>query len=272
VAERAAGGGRIELRWEERGTSGRIARLTVAHPGKLNILDRALMGALLEEASALADAKDLRAVVLTGEGERAFIGGADIRDMAGLSRDSAAEFITLLHRACAALRALPVPVIARIDGYALGAGLEVAAACDLRIASERALFGMPEVKVGIPSVIEAALLPQLIGWGRTRRLLMTGETIDAATAERWGLIEWLAPAAGLDAAVEQVLDAILGCGAHALRLQKSLIREWEELPLSAAVERGIASFAAAFESDEPKRMMGGFLAAAAARRRRREGA
>jgi enoyl-CoA hydratase/carnithine racemase len=272
VAERAAGGGRIELRWDERGAAGRIAHLTVAHPGKLNILDRALMSALLAQASALADAKDLRAVVLRGAGERAFIGGADIRDMAELTRDSAADFITLLHRACAALRALPVPVIARIEGYALGAGLEVAAACDLRIASERALFGMPEVKVGIPSVIEAALLPPLIGWGRTRRLLLTGETIDAATAERWGLVEWLVPAEGLDSAVETVLAAILGCGADALRLQKSLMQEWEELPLGAAIERGIASFASAFASDEPRRMMGDFLAAAAARRRRREGA
>jgi enoyl-CoA hydratase/carnithine racemase len=271
VAEPARGGGRVALHWEGRGTAGRIARLTVDHPGKLNILDRALMRELQAQAQGLATAADLRAVVLSGAGERAFIGGADIRDMARLSPASASEFITTLHRACATLRDLPVPVIARIDGYALGAGLEVAAACDLRIASERARFGMPEVKVGIPSVIEAALLPQLIGWGRTRRLLLTGETIDAATAADWGLVEWLVPAAQLDATVGTVIEAILACGTHALRLQKSLIREWEELPLSRAVERGIASFAAAFEGDEPQRMMGAFLAAAAARRRQREG-
>ena len=88
--------------------------------------------------------------------------------------------------ACASL---PVPVIARINGYALGAGLEVAAACDLRVASSNAVFGMPEVKVGIPSVVEAALLPGLIGWGRTRELLLFGENIDAATALAWGLVE-----------------------------------------------------------------------------------
>ena len=79
-----------------------------------------------------------------------------------------------------------MPVIARVNGYALGAGLEVAAACDLRIASSNAVFGMPEVKVGIPSVVEAALLPGLIGWGRTRELLLFGENIDAATALRLG--------------------------------------------------------------------------------------
>ena len=90
--------------------------------------------------------------------------------MAALDRDSAKGFITLVHRTCDCLRHLPVPVIARIDGYALGAGLEVAAACDLRVATTRARFGMPEVKVGIPSVVEAALIPRLIGLGRTREL------------------------------------------------------------------------------------------------------
>jgi enoyl-CoA hydratase len=160
---------------------------------------------------------------------------------------------------------LPVPVIARISGYALGAGLEVAAACDLRIAEEGARFGMPEVKVGIPSVIEAALLPSLIGWGRTRRLLFTGETIDATEAESWGLIDWTVPSFGLDSEVEKVLSAILACGPNAIRLQKALIREWEDLPLAQAIERGITRFADAYATDEPKRMMQLFLASKAKR-------
>ena len=255
-----AGAPRVALEIEERGAAGRIARLTVDHPGKLNILNRALMAELGDKLEGLAGDERLRAVVLTGAGERAFIGGADIRDMAALDQRSARDFITLLHRACDAARSLPVPVIARIQGYALGAGLEVAASCDLRIADDGARFGMPEVKVGIPSVIEAALLPALIGWGKTRRLLFTGETIGAHEAERWGLIEWCVPAAQLDGAVEAVLDAILACGPEAIRLQKTLIREWEDLPPSQAIERGITRFAEAFATDEPKRMMGAFLA------------
>jgi enoyl-CoA hydratase len=249
---------RIDTRLEER-AAGRVAHVTVDHPGKLNILNRALIAALAEQLTALGRDESLRAVVLRGAGERAFIGGADIRDMAALDEASAREFITLLHRACDAARRLPVPVIARIEGYALGAGLEVAAACDIRIAAEGARFGMPEVKVGIPSVIEAALLPSLIGWGRTRRLLYTGETIDAAEAERWGLAERCVPKAELDDAVEGVLAAILACGAQAIRLQKALIREWEDLPLSQAIARGIARFGDAFKTDEPKRMMSAFL-------------
>jgi enoyl-CoA hydratase len=262
-------GPRLRLSIEERGAAARIARLVVDHPGKLNILTRGLIEELAEKVEALAGEAGLRALVLTGAGERAFIGGADIRDMAVLDGASAAPFITALHRACDALRRLPVPVIARIHGYALGAGLEIAAACDLRVASEHARFGMPEVKVGIPSVIEAALLPSLIGWGRTRRLLLTAETIDARRAEHWGLVEWCVPAAQLDAAVGELLDAILACGANAIRLQKALIRVWEDLPMGQAIARGIDSFAAAFAGDEPQRMMGDFLAKAAARRKAR---
>ena len=257
---------RIDTRLEER-AAGRVAHVTVEHAGKLNILNRALIGALGEQLTALGGDETLRAVVLRGAGKRAFIGGADIRDMAALDETSARAFITQLHRACDAARRLPVPVIAHIEGYALGAGLEVAAACDIRIAAEGARFGMPEVKVGIPSVIEAALLPSLIGWGRTRRLLFTGETIDAAEAERWGLVERCVPKAELDDAVERVLAAILACGPHAIRLQKALIREWEDLPLSQAVARGIARFGDAFKTDEPKRMMGAFLAGKARQRK-----
>jgi enoyl-CoA hydratase len=265
---KAGGAPRVELTLEDRG-GGRVARLAIDHPGKLNILNRALIEELTQKLEALADDAELRAVVLTGAGERAFIGGADIRELAALDGKSAAPFITALHRACAAIRLLPVPVIARIHGFALGAGLEVAAACDLRIASDLGRFGMPEVKVGIPSVIEAALLPGLIGWGRTRRLLLTAETIDAREAERWGLVEWCVPAAQLDAAVGELLDAILACGPQAIRLQKTLVREWEDLPLAKAIERGIARFADAFATDEPQQKMGAFLAQAAARKKQR---
>jgi len=256
----------ITVRLEEHGDSGLVAHVTIANPGKLNIVNRALMGELLAASARLSATAGLRAVVLTGDGDKAFIGGADIGEMAELDADTARDFITLLHRVCDGLRRLPVPVIARIDGYALGAGLEIAASCDLRIASERAIFGMPEVRVGIPSVIEAALLPALIGWGRTRRLLLTGESVSAEEAARWGLIGRVVPAAELDGAVATMLDAILACGVNALRLQKELIRYWEDHSVAEAVEQGIVSFAAAWESDEPRRLMRSFLEAKRGRR------
>jgi enoyl-CoA hydratase/carnithine racemase len=239
--------------------AGAVARVTIDNAAKLNVLGSALMEAVIGEVAALATRDELRAVVLTGAGERAFVGGADIREMAALDAAGAREFITRLHRMCAALRDLPVPVIARVNGYALGAGLEVAAACDLRVAAANAMFGMPEVRVGIPSVIEAALLPGLIGWGRTRELLLLGETIDAQTALRWGLVERVAPADALDAAVEACLDALLRAGPRAVRLQKRLIRRWEDLPVGAAIDAGIDAFADAYATDEPSRLMRGFL-------------
>jgi len=168
----------VLVRREQRSEGGHLAHLTIDNIGKLNSLNRELMIEIVNAVAALDDDPQLRLAILSGAGERAFVGGADVGEIAALDHVTARSFITLVHRCCAAFRRLPVPVIARIDGYALGAGLELACACDLRVASERAIFGMPEVRVGIPSVVEAALLPKLIGPGRARRLLLTGETID----------------------------------------------------------------------------------------------
>jgi enoyl-CoA hydratase/carnithine racemase len=249
---------RIELRLDRR-EQGIVAYLTVDNRAKLNTLDRALMLAFIEQVENLNAQDDLRALVLTGAGEKAFIGGASIPDMAALDRTNAQDFITLVHRTCDCLRRLPVPVIARIDGYALGAGLEVAVSCDLRVATTRAKFGMPEVKVGLPSVVEAALIPQLIGFGRARELLMLGETIDAETALRWGLVERVVAPDALDGEAESILSALLAAGPQAVRLQKKLMQDWEQLPADAAISAGIDAFVRAFETDEPKRMLSAFV-------------
>ncbi len=237
---------------------GVVAFVTIENAAKLNTLGSALMIEFIEKVEGLGAVPDLRAVVLTGAGDKAFIGGANILEMATLNAESCEGFITLVHRCCAALRDLPVPVIARVNGYALGAGLEVAAACDLRVASSNAVFGMPEVKVGIPSVVEAALLPGLIGWGRTRELLLFGENIDATTALGWGLVEQVVAPAELDGAVAARLATLVANGPQAVRLQKQLIRQWEDLHLSQAVSAGIESFTKSFATDEPARMMATF--------------
>jgi enoyl-CoA hydratase len=242
----------------QRDTRG-IAMVTIDNAAKLNTLNTPVMTDLIAAVEALAADDGLRAVVLRGAGERAFIGGADIDEMSSLDPASARAFITLVHRSCDVFRRLPVPVIARIQGYVFGAGVEVAAACDMRVAAADAKFGMPEVRLGIPSVVEAALLPQLIGWGRTRQWLLTGDTVDAATAHAWGLVEEAVPAEQLDAVVERLLGSILASGPHAIRLQKALITEWEELPLRQAVQRGIDRFAEAWQTDEPRAMMRSFL-------------
>jgi enoyl-CoA hydratase/carnithine racemase len=237
-----------------------LARVTVCNAAKLNVVGTPLLEELAADFSRLASEPGLRAVVLAGEGSRAMIGGADINEMATLDPAGGRAFISRLHAVCEAIRTLPVPVVARMQGYVLGGGLEIAAACDLRVAAESTRMGMPEVRIGIPSVIEAALLPQLIGWGRTRRLLLTGETIDAATALSWGLVEQVVPDDALDGAIENVLTDILAGGPRAIRLQKSLIREWEELTPAAAIARGIDCFEEAWRTEEPAQRMAAFLA------------
>jgi enoyl-CoA hydratase len=257
---------RVITRIETREAGARVATVTINNAHKLNTLNSALMADFVAAFEALAHDEALRCVVLTGAGERAFVGGADIDEMATIDATTARAFITKVHRCCHAPRELPVPVIARIQGFALGAGLEIAAACDLRLASELAQFGMPEVKLGIPSVVEAALLPMLVGWGRAREILLLGENFPARDAAAWGLVERVVPAAELDAAVEKVVQSILAAGPRAVRLQKKLIRAWEDLPLRAAVSAGIDAFAASMETGEPRREMEKFLVAREARR------
>jgi enoyl-CoA hydratase len=259
----------VSVAREARAEGGFIVRVTFDRAAKLNALDRTLMAEIIEAMTALAGDPTLRLVVVTGAGGRAFIGGADIDELAALDADSARGFITAVHVCCDAFRHLPVPAIARIDGYTLGAGLELAAACDFRIASDRSVFGMPEVRIGLPSVVEAALLPALIGPARTRKLLLTGDNISAEEALAWGLVDEVVPHNRLDEAVEKLAASILAAGPAAVRLQKSLILDWEEMHTAAAVDRGIDGFVEAFATDEPHRMVSSARAAMQARRKAR---
>jgi enoyl-CoA hydratase/carnithine racemase len=250
---------RVELRLETR-EGGLIAFVTINNAPRLNSMNSALMDEFVETLAPLRANTALRAVVLTGAGDKAFIGGADIREMSALANaEDGRRFITRLHKCCDVVRAVPVPTIARINGLTLGGGLEIAAACDVRVAAESAVFGMPEVKLGIPSVIEAALLPMLIGWGRTRQILLFGENFSAQEAHSWGLVNELVSGDDLDNAVERWLDRLRSCSPGAVRLQKQLIRSWEDLPLRAAIEAGIESFETAIQSGESSAAMRDFL-------------
>ena len=236
-----------------------VTRLTICNAGSLNILSSPVIQGLCDGLKTLAADNTIRVLILTGQGEKSMIGGADIKEMVGLERTSAEKFITGLRNLCEAVRTFPSPVIARMPGWCLGGGLEVAAACDFRVAAHDAKFGMPEVRVGIPSVIHAALLPRLVGWGRARWLVMTAEIIDAPTALAWGLVDVIAEQGGLDAAVEKLITVLLECGPQALRTQKALLLQWEELPLTESVDLSIGVFGRTFLTDEPKRMMQAFI-------------
>ena len=249
----------VELALEPRGDDGAMATITVANPQRLNALSGLVVAHLRERIAEIAENEDVRVVVLQGAGDRAFIGGADITELAKLDKKTARAFITSIHEVCSGLRGLPVPVIAKIRGYCLGAGLEIAASCDLRVATEQSQFGMPEVQLGLPSVIEAALLPQLVGWGRTRELVFGGKSFMAAEVASWGLVERVVPASEIDRAVDEWVESIVRADANAIRLQKELIRKWERLPLEEAIEAGIEAFGDAYDSDAPVKRAQSFL-------------
>lgn len=236
-----------------------VATLRLTEAKSLNIVDAQSIADLGAALTVLAAESRLRVLVLRGTGERAFIGGADIHEMAHLTPQTAPAFISRLKDLCEALRSIGVPVIARIPGWCLGAGLEVAAACDFRLSSLDARYGMPEVHVGIPSVIHAALLPRLIGNTRASWLLMTGDPIDARTALDWGLVHSLHEPEALDQAVQALAAKLLRLGPAVLRQQKQLLASWQELPLREAIDASVPEFAQSFSTGEPQRYMQAFI-------------
>ena len=224
----------------------------------LNLFDTAVIAALRDAFDDLARDRDVRAAVLTGAG-RAFTAGMNVHVLRDLDPGTARRLIVALCGAIESVHRAPFPVIAAVNGPCLGAGFELALACDLRIAAREATFGLPEVRVGVPSVIQAALLPVLIAPGRAAELLLLGGTVDAATALEWGLVNRVVEGAGLAEAIEALLAGLRACGPEAVRLQKQLIIRWRESGLGAAVRAGIDAFAAAYSTGEPREGAAAFL-------------
>ena len=250
----------IKCRIDDRGDAGHVAYVTVNNPEKRNALGIPGKRAIVDTFNQLAKDDKLRAAVITGAGEKSFVAGSDIAEMKDLDADQARVEHTATHLANESIRMLPVPVIARINGWCLGFGMELAAACDMRIGIDTSKFGMPEVRVGIPSGMEANLLPILIGWGKTAELVFTGDIIDADEAYRCGFLQKLVPAAELDNAVEKMVASIMLGGPRAIRLQKPLLRDWERMSIADGIEQGIRACVAARSTDEPTSMMGAFIA------------
>jgi enoyl-CoA hydratase len=237
--------------------AGDAAWVTLDRP-PLNLFEPGIIQALRETFETLARDPAVRVGVLMGGG-RAFTAGMDVGVMQDFDIVTAKALIRSLHEAIAAVHSAPFPVVAGIHGGCLGAGFELALACDLRVAATNAVFGLPEVRVGVPSVIEAALLPGMIGSARAAELLFLGETITAARAMEWGLLNAVVPPDGLPGAVETMVAKILACGPSAIRMQKELILRWRATDLASAVTYGINAFALSFTDGEPREGMRAFL-------------
>ncbi len=236
-----------------------VATVSIQQAGSLNILSTPVMNGLLEALAWIENNNEVRVVIMRGHGDKAFVAGADIKEMAALDHQTARVFIDKLRQLCEAVRVLRMPVIARVPGWTLGGGLEFALCCDLRIASTAAKLGMPEVKVGIPSVIHASLMPRLIGQSRAAWLLLTGEIIDAQQGLSWGLLDKVVELDTLDQEIARVADGLAELGPKVLAQQKRMMREWEDEPLETSIRNSISEFAAAFQTGEPQQYMGQFL-------------
>jgi len=237
--------------------AGAVVWCTLDRP-PLNLFEPTLIQAVRDSFTELAADRATRVAVLVGSG-RAFTAGMDVRVLRDLDTGRARELITTLHDAIAAVHRAPFPVIAAVNGACLGAGFELALACDMRVAAANATFGLPEVRVGVPSVIQAALLPPMIGPGRAAEMLLTGAPITAAQALDWGLVNRVVPDDRLRAAADELVAAILASGPEAIRLQKELIVRWRETDLATAVRYGINAFAAAYATAEPREGMTAYL-------------
>jgi enoyl-CoA hydratase/carnithine racemase len=213
----------IQLTFDE---TAHIAAIVLHRPEAMNALSRRLATELSQACSELQAASDVRVVIVSGAGERAFSAGADLRERRGLSASERTEHTLLIEAAVEHVAALPMPAIAAIRGYALAGGAELALACDMRIASDDASLGFPEVKVGIfPGAGGVIRLPRLVGEGIARDLLFTGRTIGAAEAQRIGLVDQVVPGLEVTVAAQNLAATIAANAPLAVRaIKQALVR------------------------------------------------
>jgi len=240
--------------------AGAVSTLTVQRPAALNALNSETLQALAQAIATLHTRSGLGCVIVTGAGDKAFVAGADIAAMSTMSPAEARAFAELGQATFAALEALPVPVIAAVNGFALGGGCELALACDFVYASTHAKFGQPEVKLGvIPGFGGTARLSRRIGLGAARELIYTGRLIGPEEALRLGLVNAVFPRNELLTKVRETAEQIIANGPGAIQSAKQVINAAYHLPLTAAVEAEAKAFEQCFGAEQREGMQA-FLA------------
>ena len=219
-----------------------VATITLNRPEARNALGRTLIAELRAALTELGGDRLLRSVIVNGTRESsAFCAGADLVERTTMSAEERLDHLAGFAAACDELATYPTPVIAAVHGFALGGGTEIALACDIRIAADNAVFAMPEVSVGlIPGAGGVTRLPRLVGAGRARDLMFSGRRIDAAEAERIGLVERVVPLVDLDAAARELAEAIAGHAPLAVRALKRALLASDGLSIEDATEAVLA--------------------------------
>ena len=238
----------------------RLAIVTVDREPVRNALNSRVVQELTDVFRQLADAPDIGAIILTGAGDKAFVAGADIKEMLAKTALEMEAFSEAGRRLGDAMEGCPKPIIAAINGYALGGGCEIAMACDIRLASDRAKIGQAEINIGIiPGFGGSQRLPRLVGGGWAAEMLFTGEPVDAATAERIGLVNRVVPHERLMEEAKALAAKILAKSPVAVALAKACLRSAAEMPLSAGLSYETAAFGAVGASQDKVEGMTSFL-------------
>jgi enoyl-CoA hydratase len=238
---------------------GRVAILTVNRPDKLNALNIATRSDILAALDELERDADVRVVVITGAGEKAFIAGADINEFAGMSA-VAQRAVMKGRRAFDAVEDFPKPVIAMINGFALGGGCELALACDIRIASTRAKLGQPEIKLGIiPGGGGTQRLTRLIGEGKAMELMLTGDMLTAEEAERLGLVNHVYAPEELEAKTMELAGRIAEMSPVALAMAKQSVKNAARMNLREGLDSEVDLFALCFSSEDKEEGVRAFI-------------
>ena len=239
---------------------GPIGTITVNRPEALNALNSTVFADLHHLLERIAQDPAVRVVVLKGAGEKAFVAGADIREMAGMSRQQAEARSWNGMRLYDRMRRLPQPIIASIQGYALGGGMLIALACDIRIASTAASFGYPEIKLGIfPGTGGTVLIDRLLGAAAARAICILGERLSAERAWQLGIVTKLVAPSELAAATREAALTVAGYSPLALRELKRALNASLELDFACAREIEIEAYGAAFDSEDRQEGMNAFL-------------
>ena len=238
---------------------GSVVRLTLNRPQALNAIDGTMLAEIRAALAEIAQDRSIRVIVFDSVSERAFSAGIDVAYVKDLDAWGARRVGQELHATFGAIRTLEKPVIAQIDGLCLGAGLELAISCDILIASDRSEFGLPNIKRGIPAIVEAAILPQAIGIVNTRELAFTGRNWDAAKAERRGLVNAVVPADQLAAEVNRWAEELVAFSPRALAAQKDIIHKWMTTDLEAAIDFSINTVGLNWTTRDQREGMDAFL-------------
>ena len=239
---------------------GQVAVVTINNPKSLNALNSATLSELNTCLAEIEKSKDIRVVIVTGSGAKAFVAGADISEMVNATAAEGRAMALLAKEAFYRLEKMPQATIAAVNGYALGGGCELAMACDIRVAAENAVFGQPECGLGIlPGFGGTQRLARLIGKGRAKELIFTCDRIDAQEAYRIGLANKVVPAAELMDACFAMADKMLSKGSYAISLAKMCIETGMDTDLDSGLDMEATNFGLAFSTNDKKEGMTAFL-------------